>query len=146
MQLLNLLKYVADITFNLCNALQFKFEFLPGFSLYYFQNDYFPPDWLPILQVVVGRIVDEGEETSILFQLLGTLVEAGNEHIALHIPYIISSLVGTISKCIPPTPEPWSQVRIYLLVIFIQKFLLCVYTHTLNYSTKSNDDDDEAVK
>ncbi|XP_057476826.1 LOW QUALITY PROTEIN: importin beta-like SAD2 homolog [Actinidia eriantha] len=71
------------------------------------ENDYLPPEWLPLLQVVVGQIADESEETSILFQLLGTLVEAGNEHVALHIPYIISSLVGTISKCIPPTPEPW---------------------------------------
>ncbi|GFZ13846.1 ARM repeat superfamily protein [Actinidia rufa] len=61
----------------------------------------------PFFKLWFGRIADESEETSILFQLLGTLVEAGNEHVALHIPYIISSLVGTISKCIPPTPEPW---------------------------------------
>ena len=74
------------------------------------QNDYLPPEWLPLLQVVVGRIADESEETSILFKLLGTLVEAGNEHVALHIPFIISSLVGTISKCIPPTSEPWPPV------------------------------------
>ncbi|CAL5415195.1 unnamed protein product [Camellia sinensis] len=73
------------------------------------ENDYLPPEWLPLLQIVVSRIADEGEETSILFQLLGTLVEAGNEHVSLHIPYIISSLVGTISKCIPPNPEPWPQ-------------------------------------
>ncbi|KAF7145239.1 hypothetical protein RHSIM_Rhsim04G0246500 [Rhododendron simsii] len=74
------------------------------------ENDYLPPEWLPLLQVVVGQISDEGEETSILFQLLGTLVEAGSEHIALHIPHIMTSLVGTISKCIPPNPEPWSQM------------------------------------
>ncbi|KAE9455022.1 hypothetical protein C3L33_13046, partial [Rhododendron williamsianum] len=74
------------------------------------ENDYLPPEWLPLLQVVVGRISDEGEETSILFQLLGTLVEAGSEHVALHIPHIMTSLVGTISKCIPPNPEPWSQM------------------------------------
>ncbi|CAL5346787.1 unnamed protein product [Camellia sinensis] len=74
------------------------------------ENDYLPPEWLPLLQIVVSRIADEGEETSILFQLLGTLVEAGNEHVSLHIPYIISSLVGTISKCIPPNPEPWPQM------------------------------------
>ncbi|KAL7178394.1 hypothetical protein ACSBR2_031525 [Camellia fascicularis] len=74
------------------------------------ENDYLPPEWLPLLQIVVSRIADEGEETSILFQLLGTLVEAGNEHVSLHIPYIILSLVGTISKCIPPNPEPWPQM------------------------------------
>ncbi|XAR56947.1 hypothetical protein NMG60_11024924 [Bertholletia excelsa] len=74
------------------------------------ENDYLPPEWLPLLQVVVGQIAVESEETSILFQLLGTLVEAGSEHIALHIPDIILSLVGTISKCIPPHPEPWPQM------------------------------------
>ncbi|KAA8527975.1 hypothetical protein F0562_035156 [Nyssa sinensis] len=74
------------------------------------ENDYLPPEWLPLLQVVVGRIGVEDEETSILFQLLGTLVEAGNEGVALHVPQIISSLVGKISKCIPSNPEPWPQV------------------------------------
>lgn len=74
------------------------------------ENEYFPPEWLPLLQVVVGRISDESEETSILFQLLGTLIEAGSEHVALHIPEIMSSLVVTISKFIPPNPEPWSQM------------------------------------
>lgn len=72
---------------------------------------------------MVGRISDEGEETSILFQLLGTLVEAGSEHVALHIPHIMTSLVGTISKCIPPNPEPWSQVCSYLLMILMFKSL-----------------------
>ncbi|XP_059632005.1 importin beta-like SAD2 homolog [Cornus florida] len=74
------------------------------------ENDYLPPEWLPLLQVVVGRIGVEVEETSILFQLLGTLVEATNGSIALHIPHIVSSLIDTISKCIPSNPEPWPQI------------------------------------
>ncbi|GAV71639.1 hypothetical protein CFOL_v3_15129 [Cephalotus follicularis] len=74
------------------------------------ENDYPPPDWLPLLQVVVGRIGNEDEENIILFQLLTSVVEAGGEDVAVHIPYIISALVGTISKCIHPGPEPWPQV------------------------------------
>lgn len=74
------------------------------------ENDYLPPEWLPLLQVVVGRIADEREDTSVLFELLGTLVEAGNEHVMPHIPYIVSSLVGTISKGIPHDLEPWPRM------------------------------------
>ncbi|XP_052204789.1 uncharacterized protein LOC127809769 isoform X3 [Diospyros lotus] len=74
------------------------------------ENDYLPPEWLPLLQVVVGRIADECEEASILFQLLSTLFEAGNEHVTLHTPNILLSLVGTISKSIPRYTEPWPQI------------------------------------
>ncbi|WJZ86762.1 hypothetical protein VitviT2T_006189 [Vitis vinifera] len=74
------------------------------------QNDYLPPEWLPLLQVVVGGIGDEDEENSVLFQLLSTVVEAGNENVAVHLPHIISLLVGQISKSIPPNPEPWPQM------------------------------------
>lgn len=74
------------------------------------QNEYLPPEWLSLLQVVIGRIADEREDTAILFELLGTLVEASNEHVMPHIPYIVSSLVGTISKCIPQDLEPWPQM------------------------------------
>lgn len=74
------------------------------------ENDYLPPQWLPLLQVVVGGIGDEDEENSVLFQLLSTVVEAGNENVAVHLPHIISLLVGQISKSIPPNPEPWPQM------------------------------------
>ncbi|XP_061992320.1 importin beta-like SAD2 isoform X2 [Rosa rugosa] len=73
-------------------------------------NDYPPPEWLPLLQVVIGRIGRNEEENSILFQLLSSVVEAGNENVAVHIPYIISSLVVEISKCMPPGLEPWPQM------------------------------------
>ncbi|KAL6190783.1 hypothetical protein ACLB2K_037177 [Fragaria x ananassa] len=73
-------------------------------------NDYTPPEWLPLLQVVIGRIGCKEEENSILFQLLSSVVQAGNENVAVHIPYIISSLVVEISKCIPLDLEPWPQM------------------------------------
>lgn len=73
------------------------------------ENEYLPPEWLPVLQVIAGRIGDEDEESSILFQLLSTLVEAGGESVAPHIPHIISLVVGAISKYMATNPEPWSQ-------------------------------------
>lgn len=68
---------------------------------------------------MVGRIGDEDEESSIIFQLLSTLVEAGNESVAPHIPYIVSLLVGTILKHIPANPEPWPQVCGGPLMVFL---------------------------
>nr|GMD29133.1 importin beta-like SAD2 homolog [Ipomoea batatas] len=74
------------------------------------ENDYMPLEWLPLLQVIVGRISDVEEETSISLQLLGTLVEAGNENIAPHIPHVVTLLVMTILKHIPLDSEPWPQM------------------------------------
>lgn len=76
----------------------------------YLQNEYPPPEWLPLLQVVIGRIGNNEEESSILFQLLSSVVEAGNENVVFHIPYIVSTLVVAISKCIPSDLKPWPQV------------------------------------
>jgi len=76
------------------------------------QNDYIPPDWLSLLQVLVNRIDNADEnESSLLFQLLSTVVESGQEKVAIHIPLIVSRVAGVISKNIPPIPEPWPQVR-----------------------------------
>ncbi|KAL5700694.1 hypothetical protein ACHQM5_026109 [Ranunculus cassubicifolius] len=75
------------------------------------ENEYLPSEWLPLLQVVVSKIDnDDDNESSILFQLLSTIVEAGNDNVTVHIPYIVSTMVGVISKHIPPIPEPWPQV------------------------------------
>lgn len=79
------------------------------------QNDYAPPEWLPLLEVVIGRIGNGDEESSLLFQLLSSIVEAVDENVAVHIPYIVSALVGTITKLIPANPEPWPQVCMDLL-------------------------------
>lgn len=77
-----------------------------------------PPEWLPLLQVVVGRSSDE-EESSVIFELLGNLVEAGNEQVAPHIPHIVSLLVEATSKCITPNPEPWPQACAVLMLLIL---------------------------
>lgn len=84
-----------------------------------------PLEWLPLLQVIVGRISDVEEETSISLQLLGTLVEAGNENIAPHIPHVVTLLVMTILKHIPLDSEPWPQVCVITFIdILFSLFLL----------------------
>ncbi|KAK6930334.1 Importin-beta, N-terminal domain [Dillenia turbinata] len=74
------------------------------------ENEYYPPEWLPLLHAVIDRIGKDDDETSILFQLLSTVVEAGDENITIHIPSIISSLIDTISSYITPGQETWPQV------------------------------------
>nr|XP_043608591.1 importin beta-like SAD2 homolog [Erigeron canadensis] len=74
------------------------------------ENDFFPPEWLPVLQIVVGKIKENNEETSVMFELLKTLVEAGGDNVASHIPHITSLLAEDILKHIPSSPEPWPQV------------------------------------
>ncbi|XP_021751943.1 uncharacterized protein LOC110717528 [Chenopodium quinoa] len=76
------------------------------------ESDYLPPDWLPILQVVVGRIGHEEEEIPMLFQLLSSVVEAGEKDVAVHIPLVVSQLADTIAKYMPSNIEPWPQAVI----------------------------------
>lgn len=79
--------------------------------VFFLQNEYVPPDWLSVLQVVVNQIANgEKNESSFLFHLLGTAVEAGQNIISAHIPMLISSVVGAIVNHIPPIPDPWPQV------------------------------------
>ncbi|KAK1293431.1 hypothetical protein QJS10_CPB17g00921 [Acorus calamus] len=74
------------------------------------QNGYVPPDWLPLLQVVIKRTTDEdGNESSLLYQLFCIIVEEGHEKVAPHSPAIVSTIASVISKFIPPIPEPWPQ-------------------------------------
>lgn len=61
---------------------------------------------------MISRINVEDEETLILFQLLCSVVEAGDESVMDHIPLMITSLVGTLSKSIHPGMETWPQVRV----------------------------------
>lgn len=74
------------------------------------ENEFFPPEWLPVLQIVVGRIRENNDENAIMFELLKTLIEAGGDAVATHIPNIISLLAQDILKHIPISPEPWPQV------------------------------------
>ncbi|XP_019464240.1 PREDICTED: importin beta-like SAD2 homolog isoform X1 [Lupinus angustifolius] len=73
-------------------------------------NDYMPPDFLPLLQVIVGNIGNDESESSILFQLISSIVESGDEKVAVHVPHIVSSLLAPVSKWLTPDLEPWPQV------------------------------------
>lgn len=74
------------------------------------ENGYAPPDWLVLLQVVMKRIsVEDENESTLLFQLLGTIIESGQEKVMPHIPEIVSNIANTIMKLLPPVPDPWPQ-------------------------------------
>ncbi|XP_048497236.1 uncharacterized protein LOC104889132 isoform X2 [Beta vulgaris subsp. vulgaris] len=73
------------------------------------ENEFLPPDWLPLLQVVIGRIGNKEEEISMLFQLLSSVVEAGEKDVAVHIPLVVSQLVDAIANYMPSNIEPWPQ-------------------------------------
>ncbi|XP_015062518.2 importin beta-like SAD2 homolog [Solanum pennellii] len=74
------------------------------------ENEYMPPEWLPLLQVVCHRIRDEEEDSSIYFQLLSTMVEVATEKLSPHIPDIVCLLVKETSKNLPLDLEPWPQM------------------------------------
>ncbi|XP_073009559.1 uncharacterized protein [Typha latifolia] len=75
------------------------------------ENGFAPPDWLLLLQVLLNRIgKGDANESALLFQLFGTIVESGQGKVAVHIPVIMSSIAGAVLKQLPPTPEPWPQV------------------------------------
>ncbi|CAM0874180.1 unnamed protein product [Alopecurus aequalis] len=75
------------------------------------ENGYASPDWVALLQVVVKRIsAAEENESALLFQLLGTVVEAGQEKVLPHIPGTVSNIANTIMNLLPPVPDPWPQV------------------------------------
>lgn len=93
--------------------------FLTCLSSFSVQNDYMPPDFLPLLQVIVSNIGNDESESSILFQLISSIVETSDEQVAVHIPHIVSSLVGPISKLLTPCLEPWPQVCLDLSCLFV---------------------------
>ncbi|KAH7678557.1 Armadillo-like helical-containing protein [Dioscorea alata] len=75
------------------------------------ENDYVPSDWQSLLQVLVERVTTTDEnESSLIFLLLGNVVDAGKDNIAIHIPFVVSRIADTISKQLPPAPDPWPQV------------------------------------
>ncbi|KAL6908038.1 hypothetical protein ACP4OV_002208 [Aristida adscensionis] len=75
------------------------------------ENGYAPPDWLVLLEAVVKRIgTGDENESALLFKLLGTIVEGSQEKVQSHIPEIVFSIANTITKVLPPAPEPWPQV------------------------------------
>jgi hypothetical protein len=65
--------------------------------------------------VVVRRISNGDEnESAILFKLLGTIVEGGQEKVLSHIPEIVSNIANTVMELLPPVPDPWPQVVVHL--------------------------------
>ncbi|KAK9725349.1 hypothetical protein RND81_05G137800 [Saponaria officinalis] len=83
-----------------------------GAILKLLDNDYPPSDWSSLLRVIVSRIGNEEREISMLFQLLSSVVDAGDEEVAIHAPVVIPLLVEAIAKLIPASPAPWSQAVI----------------------------------
>ncbi|KAL3700792.1 hypothetical protein R1sor_018814 [Riccia sorocarpa] len=75
------------------------------------QEEYKPAQWLPLLQAAVAgaRMEEEGEAT-IALQLLANVAEAGEDHVAPHVPAITAAVQGEICRHIPPHPEPWPQM------------------------------------
>ncbi|KAJ4831317.1 hypothetical protein Tsubulata_044640, partial [Turnera subulata] len=100
----------VDFLSNLLNVLCCILYTFSVSDLHSFQNDYLPPDWSPLLQAVISRINLEDEESCILFQLLSSIVEAGEENVADHIPFMVSSLAGVLSKCVHSSTEIRPQV------------------------------------
>ncbi|KAJ0970510.1 hypothetical protein J5N97_023387 [Dioscorea zingiberensis] len=75
------------------------------------ENDFVPSDWQSLLQVLVERMdTTEENESSLIFPLLSNVVDAGKDNIAIHIPFVVSRITATISKHLPPAPDPWPQV------------------------------------
>lgn len=68
------------------------------------------PDWVALLQVVKWTSAEDGNESTVLFQLLGTVVEAGQEKFLPHIPGTVSNIANTIANFLSPVPDPWPQV------------------------------------
>ncbi|KAL8151290.1 hypothetical protein V2J09_021098 [Rumex salicifolius] len=73
-------------------------------------NDYSPPEWLPLLQVIIQSVGCEVEDASFLFQLLSSAVEVGSEEVAALVPSVVPTLADIILKSIPSDQEPWPQV------------------------------------
>lgn len=102
--------FTKPVSFNEIRLLLLFSLSLPIFCVA-FQNDYMPPDFLPLLQVIVSSIGIDESESSILFQLLSSIMEAADDKVAVHIPHIVSPLVGSVSKWFTASLGPWPQVR-----------------------------------
>ncbi|RLM70258.1 uncharacterized protein C2845_PM17G14860 [Panicum miliaceum] len=58
---------------------------------------------------VIGQLAICLPEVALLFKLLGTIVEGGQEKVLPHIPEIVSNIANTVMKLLPPVPDPWPQ-------------------------------------
>ncbi|KAL5681185.1 hypothetical protein ACJX0J_007570, partial [Zea mays] len=98
------MEYVEDITcYPVCASASVAIAEL-------IENSYVPPNWLILLQVVLKRISTGDEnESALLFKLLGTIVEGGQEKVLSHIPEIVSNIASTVMELRLPVPDPWPQ-------------------------------------
>ncbi|PWZ55290.1 40S ribosomal protein S4 [Zea mays] len=103
------MEYVEDITcYPVCASASVAIAEL-------IENSYVPPNWLILLQVVLKRISTGDEnESALLFKLLGTIVEGGQEKVLSHIPEIVSNIASTVMELRLPVPDPWPQVVVHL--------------------------------
>ncbi|PWZ26664.1 40S ribosomal protein S4 [Zea mays] len=117
------MEYVEDITcYPVCASASgaiaelIENSYVPPDWLILLQvNSYVPPDWLILLQVVLKRISTGDEnESALLFKLLGTIVEGGQEKVLSHIPKIVSNIASTVMELLSPVPDPWPQVVVHL--------------------------------
>lgn len=75
------------------------------------QEEYRPTEWQRVLQIVVlGTASKDKDDCCLSLQLLASVAETGEEKVALHVPWILSTIRGEISRHILPSPEPWPQV------------------------------------
>ncbi|CAN6466601.1 unnamed protein product [Victoria cruziana] len=75
------------------------------------ENDYEPPEWLPLLKILVDGVNEDDENiASSMFHLLMTVVTLGGDEITCHVPMLVSAISDAIPKHVPPSPEPWPQV------------------------------------
>nr|CAB3490591.1 unnamed protein product [Digitaria exilis] len=81
------------------------------------ENSYAPPDWLVLLQAIVKRISTGDEnESALLFKLLGTIVEGGQEKVLPHIPEIVSNIANTFVMRSVTCMEEAASMKVFELV------------------------------
>lgn len=69
--------------------------------------------------MVVKKISTGDEnESALLFKLLGTIVDGGQENVMSHIPEVVSNIANTIMELLPPVPDPWPQVVVHLSYVW----------------------------
>lgn len=75
--------------------------------------------------MVVKKISTGDEnESALLFKLLGTIVDGGQEKVMSHIPEVVSNIANTIMELLPPVPDPWPQVVVSFLCV-VNILVLC---------------------
>ena len=77
--------------------------------------------------MIVGRIANEEEEISMLFQLVSSLTETGEKDVAAHAPVIVSRLIQSPSTYHPIKSHglKYAQFTLILCIVFLLLLSLC---------------------